>query len=449
MSKLTEDQARELAAHVVALTQADQAEAVVFSHDSSLTRFAANRIHQNVAETDTRVSVRAVTGTRTGVASTNILDGETLSECCAAAVAAASSAPKDPKFSGLPSPEPVETPRRASETAESFTPERRAETVRAIVSHSTSDSLSAAGSVASELQVVAVANSLGTGVAMAVSSLRATVLSMGDGDHGGAGWASYFGADQTGLDPDSLGDRAAALALRSRDPVDMEPGKYSVVLAPEAVAEILSFLGYLGFSARAVDEGRSFMSDRLGESIMSEAITIVDDAWAPESFGLTFDFEGCPKKRAPLIENGVAIGPVTDSYWAGRSGRKNTGHALPAPNHLGPVPLDLQIKPGRESMDSLVATVERGVYVTRFHYVNAEDPVTVTLTGMTRDGTFLIEDGAVTKPLKNQRFTQSAVIALNEVLGVTLEREFFETMIGTALAPGLLIQSWDFTGQTT
>jgi len=449
MSRLTEQEARDLAAHVVAITQADQAEVVVFSHESSLTRFAANRIHQNVVEADTGVSVRAVLGTRAGVASTNRLDGEALAQCCAVAVAAASSAPEDPEFPGLPSPRPVETPERASAAVERFTPERRAETVRAIVSQSTRESLSAAGSVASGLEVVAVANSLGIGVAMAITSMRATVLSMAESGSGGAGWASYYGADQTGLAPEALGEQAATLALRSRDPADLDPGEYTVVLAPEAVADILGFLGRLGFSARSVAEGRSFMSNRLGERIASEAITITDDALAPESFGLTFDFEGYPKRQVSLIEKGVAIGPVTDSYWAAKSERENTGHALPAPNPHGPMPLDLRMEPGDETMQELVASVERGVYVTRFHYTNVEDPVPVTLTGMTRDGTFLIENGAVTKPLRNQRFTQSAVAALDAVAGVTRERAFFKTMIGAVLVPGLLVEGWGFTGQTT
>jgi predicted Zn-dependent protease len=446
MSRLDADQARELAARVVALTQADSAEAIVVSAEDSLTRFAENRIHQNVTEADTRVSVRAVLGDRQGVASTNRLDDGSLAACCATAVAAAAAAPPDPEFPGLPAPVPVQTPGRAAAAAAGFGPDQRAEVAHAIVKQCSSRLIKAAGGVASTLQTVAVGNSLGVDVGMETTSVRATVLARTD--RGGSGWASFHGPDPAALVADALGNEAATLAQRSEYPTDLEPGAYTVVLAPEAVADIVDFLGYLGFSARAFEEGRSFMSGHLGERIMSELVNITDDALAPEAFGLTFDFEGMPKRRVPLIENGVAAGVVTDSYWATRTGCENTGHALPAPNSLGPLALDMKMGAGESTLDGLIGSVERGVYVTRFHYVNAEDPVPATLTGMTRDGTFLIEDGALTAPLKNQRFTQGAVAALSAVRGVTRERAFFDVMLGSVLVPGLLIDGWEFTGQT-
>jgi len=446
MSRLDADRARELAARAVALTRSDAAEAVVTSGEDALTRFAHNRIHQNVTETDTRVSVRAVVGDRQGVASTNRLDDDSLAACCQAAVTAASSAPADPDFPGLPAPVPVETPQRAAGDAAGFGPDRRAEAVGRIVRQCAARQIHAAGGIASSLRTFAVANSLGVDVGMETTSVRATVLAQTD--RGGSGWASFFGPDPAKLEADALGDQAATLAQRSEYPADLEPGAYTVVLAPEAVADIVDFLGYLGFSARAFEEGRSFMSGRLGERIMSELVTITDDALAPEAFGLTFDFEGMPKHRVPLIERGVAAGVVTDSYWAARTGRQNTGHALPAPNPYGPLALDMQMAAGDSTIDEMIRSVERGVYVTRFHYVNVEDPVPATLTGMTRDGTFLIEDGALTSPLKNQRFTQSAVAALDAVRSVTRQRAFFDVMLGAVLVPGLLIDGWEFTGQT-
>ncbi len=446
MSRLGTDQARELAARAVALTDSDAAEAVVTSGEDALTRFADNRIHQNVTEIDTRVSVRAVLGDRQGVASTNRLDDDSLAACCRAAVAAASSAPADPAFPGLPAPVAVETPLRAATGAGEFGPDRRAGAVRGIVRQCASRQIHAAGGVSSNLRTLAVANSLGVDVGMETTAVRATVLA--HTDRGGSGWASFHGPDPAELAADALGDEAATLAQRSEYPTDLEPGAYTVVLAPEAVADIVDFLGYLGFSARAFEEGRSFLSGRLGERIMSELVTITDDALAPEAFGLTFDFEGMPKHRVPLIERGVATGVVTDSYWAARTGWENTGHALPAPNPYGPLALDVQMAPGDSTIDEMIRSVERGVYVTRFHYVNVEDPVPATLTGMTRDGTFLIEDGTLTSPLKNQRFTQSAVAALDAVRDATRQRAFFDVMLGAVLVPGLLIDDWEFTGQT-
>ncbi len=437
--------AQALAMRAVDLTSADEAEALVISSDTALTRFAENRIHQNVAERDTSVSIRAVLDTRTGSASTNRLDDDSLAACAAAAVAAAAASPADPMFPGLPGPRPVMMRENGVEPV-GFGPLERAEAVRSIVEQSAIHGLVAAGGVAFDTDTVAVANSHGVDVAAKVSAIRATVLSSGEG--AGTGWASHFTPSTVGFDPAAIGDEAATLALRTAGPSDLPPGDYTVVLSPEAVADIVDFLGYVGLSARAYAEGRSFMSEKLGERIVSDAITIVDDALSPESCGLSFDFEGQPKQRVTLIDSGIACTPVTDSYWAARTSLGNTGHALPAPNSIGPLPRDLQMAAGDTTLDALIRSVSKGVFVTRFHYVNVEDPVPVTLTGMTRDGTFLIENGRLTTPLKNLRFTQGAIAALGAVHGVTEERRLFKTMLGSALVPGLLVEKWAFTGQT-
>ena len=445
MTPMSAIDAQALAVRAVSLTASDEAEAIVMSSDSALTRFADNRIHQNVAEHDTTISIRAVLGTKTGSASTNRMDEESLSACAAAAVAAAAASPADPAFPGLPEPRPATMGENDFE-AVGFGPVERAEAVRSIVEQSAVRGLTAAGTIALSTDTVAVANSHGVDVATKISAIRATVLSSGEG--AGTGWASHFTPSTVGFDPAAIGDEAATLALRTTNPTDLPPGDYTVVLAPEAVADIVDFLGYVGFSARAYAEGRSFMSEKLGQRIMSDAITIVDDALSPESCGLSFDFEGQPKQRVTLVDSGIASTPVTDSYWAARTGLPNTGHALPAPNSIGPLPRDMQVAAGDATLDSLIRSIDKGVYVTRFHYVNVEDPVPVTLTGMTRDGTFLIENGRLTHPLKNLRFTQSAISALSSVHGVTEERRLFQTMLGSALVPGLMIEKWAFTGQT-
>jgi predicted Zn-dependent protease len=293
--------------------------------------------------------------------------------------------------------------------------------------------------------VLAIANSRGVDVAGAVSGVQATVLSAGET---GSGWSSFLSRDAAEFDPTAIGLEAAELAVRSADPTDLEPGVYPVVLGPEAVADLMDFIGYLGFSVKAVEEGRSFMSTQMEAQAMSNLIYIVDDALADHAMGLPFDYEGMPKSSLAIIEAGVPVHPVTDSYWSAVSGWTNTGHALPAPNEHGPLPLNLEMLPGTSTMEELIGRVERGVYVTRFHYVNVEDPVPVTLTGMTRDGTFLIEDGKLTRPLKNLRFTQSAIEALYWCDGVTSERKFVGTEEGASLVPGLLCLKFAFTGQT-
>lgn len=445
--RLSEDQVRALAARAVALTPADEAEAVVMANDSALTRFANNRIHQNVAEENTTVSVRAVLGTRTGVASTNRLDDDALKACCEAAVAAARVAPEDPAFPGLPAPEPIERIERVCASTQAFDAEARANAAAAIIEQSRFRDLSAAGTVARVDYAVGIANSRGVDAAMAVTDVKATVLSTGT--DGGSGWASWLGCDASRFAPEALGDEAATLAQRSEVPGSLEPGAYAVVLAPEAVSDVLDFLGYLGFGAQAVDEKSSFIAGHEGERLLSELITLHDNALAAETVGLTFDFEGMPKRRTPLVEAGVVRGPVTDSYWAAKLGAANTGHALPAPNPYGPLPMNLELAAGETRVDEMIARVERGLYITRFHYVNVEDPVRAVLTGMTRDGTFLIEDGRLTQPVKNVRFTQSAVDALANVQAVGDRRVLVGPEEGGAnLTPALLIGSWQVTGQT-
>lgn len=441
--------ARELALRAVDLAGvagADEAEAVSSAGVSALTRFAGNRIHQNVTEQDATVSVRAVVGNRVGVAATNHTDESALRACCEAAVAAAKSAPEDPSFPGLPGPSPVELVDRTVQATRDFGPEARAEAVASIVAQSSSRGLTAAGGVKVSDEAVAIVNSHGVDVAQAVAGLRATVLSMSD--TGGSGWASFVSHDASELAASALGDEAASLAERSEGAVDLEPGEYTVVLAPEAVADIMEFLGWLSFGAKAVAEQRSFLSTRMGEQVASPLVTITDDALSPLANGLTFDFEGQPKTRVPLIDAGVAAGYVTDSYWAAQLKIANTGHALPAPNSYGPMPLNMEMSAGDATLEELIGGVRHGVYVTRFHYVNVEDPVPATLTGMTRDGTFMIENGKLTRPLKNQRFTQSAVEALSRVQGVTRERRYIGTETSPVLVPGLLVAGFRLTGQT-
>jgi predicted Zn-dependent protease len=223
-----------------------------------------------------------------------------------------------------------------------------------------------------------------------------------------------------------------------------------VVLSPEAVADIVRFLGWYGMSAKAVEEGRSFMTGHMGERVLSSLLTIRDDALDATASGLTFDYEGVPKTPLTLIDAGVATAAVTDSYWAAKAGRPNTGHALPAPNSMGPLPLDLVMSPGDSSVEEMIASVERGVYVTRFHYVNIEDPVRATLTGMTRDGTLMIEGGRLTYPVRNLRFTQSAVDALAAVRAVGADVVALGEDDGMSVrVPALALDSFAFTGQTS
>lgn len=446
--RLDAPQALALAERVVGMVAADDAEVVINSADSALTRFAGNRIHQNVADVDTQLQVRAVLGKRTGVASTNKLDAESLRRCAEAAVVAAQHSPEDPDFPGLP--EPVEAPpagARPYHEALAYDADARAHAAAEIIGQSRSRGLTAAGAVSRAIYSLAVANSRGVRRGEESADVRATVLSMNDS--GGSGWASWLGRDASALVPATLGSRAAETAARAVSPGTLEPGTYTVVLAPEAVSDLLDFMGYVGFGAKAFAEGSSFLAGHVGSQLVDPRITIADDALSSDTIGFSFDFEGQPKMRTPLVEAGVARGPVTDSHFAAKLGMHNSGNALPAPNPYGPMPLNLQMSAGTGTEAGMIGAVSRGVYVTRFHYVNVEDPMKMVLTGMTRDGTFLIEDGRITRPLKNLRFTQGVLEALSHVGEIGAERVLIGPGEGgSTLVPALLLERWAFTGQT-
>lgn len=436
----------ELAQRVVEDTPSEQAECLVMGGARALTRFAGNRIHQNVAEYDVRASIRTVLDGRTGVASTNRLDEESLEACRNAALAGARVAPADPDFPGLPACGQSEPPDRRVASTIGFGPHERAVAAGAMIAQSEARGLSAAGKIEVSDTTVAVANSFGTAAAMSVADVAATVLSTGS--DGGSGWAAAAFADAADLAPDAMGAQAADLACRSGSPVELAPGRYAALLAPDAVATLLEYLAYVSFSAKAVHEGTSFMAGRQGQRVLSESVTISDDATAEDAMGLVFDYEGVPKARTAIIDRGIVVAPVTDSYWAARTGSRNTGHALPAPNTLGPMPLDLELEPGDMSLDEMLLSVDRGILVTRFHYVNVEEPSRAVLTGMTRDGTFLVENGRIGAPVRNLRFTQSAVDALAGVLAVERYRRHVRTGIGTCKVPSLLLGAFEITGQT-
>ena len=228
--------------------------------------------------------------------------------------------------------------------------------------------------------------------------------------------------------------------------MSLPPGDYPVVLEPYAVVDLLDMLGYLGFSALAVQEGRSFFEP--GKVVGSPLVTIVDDAEDLAGAPISFDYEGVPKQRVPLVEAGVCGEAVYDAQTAARAGRRSTGHGLPAPNPYGPFPLNMIMTAGDASRDELIGGLERGLLVTRFHYTNPVHPKLAIVTGMTRDGTFLVEHGRVVGPVRNLRFTQSYLDALAGVQAVGRERRLLRGFLGASLVPALRIGAFTFTGAT-
>lgn len=434
----------ELAERVLDLV-GDRAEAEVQVTRSrhGLTRFANSFIHQHVGEDVARVALTVAVDGRVASGSTSRLDD--LGSFVDATLEAARVAPVDPHWPGLTPPTEVADVGHVDDATAEATPDERASRVRAFVD--AAPDLRAAGYVDTEAGWVAYANSAGhraTGRAT-----RAT----GDGIHqtetsAGSGHAtSQRLAD---IDGAAIGALAAERARASAEFTDLEPGRYEVVLSNEAVATIAIFLGVYGFNAKSYLEGASFAA--LGEAQFDPAITIVDDPTDPDMLGHGFDAEGVPGRRLPLVERGVTANLVHDRRTAKRmgGGAETTGHALSGGAGFGAVPTHLRVEPGTSSHDDLVAGVERGLLITTFNYCRVLDPRTQVVTGLTRNGTFLIEDGRVAGAVGNLRFTQSFLEALGpgNVLGVgdDLRHADSEFGAGAVMAPSLRLASWNFSG---
>lgn len=425
-------------------SQADQTELVFMAAEEALSRFANSYIHQNVNQGDARVSIRAVVGRRIGVAATNDLSDDSLRSTAEHALAIARLQVEDPDFHSLPGPVPIAALEDYSERTAHCSPEERARRVGIICGLAKEKGLLASGSLSTGWREIGVANSLGVHAHAIGTEAQLTTVIMGDT---GSGYANVLGTDIDTIDAAALAHEAVDKAVRSANPIEVEPGEYEVVLEPYAVATMLSYMTFLGFSALALQEGRSFM--RLGEQIVGPEITIWDDGLDPTGRPMPFDFEGVPKQRLEIITAGVAKGVAYDSYTAGREpGRVSTGHGLPAPNSFGPIPFNLFMAPGSTPRRELGRTIKRGLWVTRFHYVNPVHPLKAILTGMTRDGTFLIEDGQITRPVKDMRFTQSALEALSDVVAISQETQLTGGFGGGLRVPALHLRRFRFTGVT-
>ncbi|MGC8867277.1 MAG: metallopeptidase TldD-related protein, partial [Elusimicrobiales bacterium] len=250
------------------------------------------------------------------------------------------------------------------------------------------------------------------------------------------------------IDYERINERAIKKSDMSSKTLDIKPDRYTVILEPMACVELFGFMGYLGFNALAYYENRSFLSQNIGKKIFSDMLTITED---PLDFPLSvmpFDFEGYPRKRVVLVENGVAKNLVTDKKTSHLTGFEYTGHSLFEPNAFGAIPVAIVVEGGKKSFDEIIKETDYGIIVSELHYVNPLKPKTLELTGMTRNGTFLVKDGKIVGAVKNMRFTQSIVEAMNNIEDISLEREAYEFWYGGVYTPALKISDFNFSSST-
>jgi predicted Zn-dependent protease len=434
-----------------------EADVTVEGQSQALTRFANSFIHQNVADDTTTVRLRLHAAGRTVAVSTTITGADGLRELVSRATAAVRHAPPDPGWPGLAPPAPLAGEPGFDEPTATAVPAERAQRVRAFVD--AAGGLETAGYCRTRHWQLAYANTAGQAVSARSSEAAMDGIARHNGFDGMARTASVRLSD---LDGALLGTRAAAKARAATDPVELPPGRYEVVLEPPAVADLLSNLAVWGFNGRAVAERRSFAE--LGAAQFDPSVTLVDDPFAEGAPGMAFDGEGTPKQRVVVVDAGVTAALAHDRRTAAEAGggARSTGHALPGGSTWGAFPVDLGLVPGSGGAEvagaalvdpgaaELVGAVERGLLVTDLWYTRVLDPKTLAVTGLTRNGVWLIEDGKVTTPVQNLRFTQAYPQALGPgaVKGIGPAATVLPAGLipSWARAPALHLASWNFTG---
>ena len=413
---------------------------------NALTRFANSRIHQNMASDEAHVRLRVVVdGGRVAQATTTRLDPDGLERLVEGTIAAARLCPPDPDEPGLAPPAALAEVDHFDAATAAASPEARAEVVADFVG--AGPDLESAGYCSTDADTHVLCST--TGLRYASRSTMAQI----DAIHRAAategpptdGYAQATSQRLADLDGRRVGEVAAHKAKAGSNPIELEPGTYEVVLEARAVASVLLFPAWLGFNGKAHAEGTSFA--HLGEAQFDERITLWDDGTDPRALGRPYDAEGTPKRRVDLVTAGVTVGLVHDRRSAALAGVEPTGSSVGSESYGG-YPGDLFLEGGDQSLEALIGDVERGLLVTDLWYNRILDPKTQVVTGLTRNGLFLIEGGEITAPVQNLRYTQSVVSALGpgHVLGVGDDAQLVGNEGGIVHVPSLRLASWAFTG---
>ena len=437
---------RRVADGALSVAGADDIEVLLMHEWGGLTRFANSEIHQSIAREDTGLRVRVVKAGHIGVAASNDATPEGAAAATRSALEMAKIVAADPMWPGLAPAAAVPDVDRFFEGTAAASPEMRADAVAELIGRC-APGCSAAGAYETIAFELGLANS--EGQFCWAPSTQASLTTVVNGPDGGSGFAEIFSSSTEVIDPGAIGQAASDKAVASASPRSLEAGTYTVVLEPAATATLVGFLAFMGFAGRAYLEGRSCFDGREGEQVAAPSISIWDDGADPRTLGAPFDFEGVPRERVDLIKDGVFMDAVYDLRTGKQAGRPSTGHGLPAPNPEWPFPLNLFMEEGDATLDDMIKSTQRGVLVTRFHYSNIVNPIESSITGMTRDGTFLIERGEIVGPVMNFRFTQSIIDALTNVSLVGRKAELAsEFFFSSSRVPALKIEEFHFSGRS-
>jgi predicted Zn-dependent protease len=411
---------------------------------AALTRFANNTIHQNVAERSRYVSVRVVIDQRTARATTNRLDDDSIRSVVEQAITLTRASEPDAELLALTEPEQIlEADRYCDRTATSG-PVDRARAVAEAIGIVESASQTAAGIYSTDESVQALLNSRGVFAYHTGTVAHFSITAMADDS---SGWAKASSVDCGAIHSAALARRASEKAARSRVPREVSPGHYTVVLEPAAVLDLTGQM-IPDFSATAITDQRSFLCNRIGEKLFGDNITIHDDVFHPLQAGEPFDGEGVPRRRLTLVESGIPREIAFSRFAALRAGAQPTGHGFPLPNEVGEAPANVVFQGGDVPIEQMIASTPRGILVTRLWYIREVDPYEKIMTGMTRDGTFLIENGEVVCGLKNFRFNQGLIDLLSNVESLSPAVRASGEECFDMVAPAMKVRDFNFTEVT-
>lgn len=404
-------------------------------------RMSRNTIIQPQVEVSTRVSIRVINEKRVGIAVTDSIDEADILQAFEKALSI-SKIMNPAEYSGLPE-KPYHKHQFIEPEENLFKSSKNFERLNNWFLLAKEAQAAVSGKYQVSYETLIVFNSKGTeAVFGAPVVLINFIVEKGEL----SGFGSFISRSYDPFTVHGELERAISKCSHNGEKMEISPGRYDVILEPEAAAELFELFSVYSFGAKLYQEGRSYITGRLGERIGSESITLLDDANKADQIQMPFDYEGVPKKRVPLIEKGIIKEVVYDTETARRDGRSSTGHALPQPNPHGPAPVHLCLEPGNLSYENLIKKVDRGILITRLNYTNIEDLKNGIITGMTRDGTFIIEKGEILAPTTDLRFIQSVPEAIRNIDGISNIQKIVSPMFGYCLFPALLIRDFNITG---
>jgi PmbA protein len=443
-ARFTSAELESIAERVLKLSDADETEVGIDAHTDALTRFANNTIHQNVAEQTLHISVRTVVDGRTARATTNKTDEESVRRVIAAAASLAKNQPKNPDLLPMLGRQKYQKVARHFSATAAATPVDRARAVTRVCKMAQKAKQTAAGIFSTGCSQSVMANSKGLFAKHDETDAEFSITILEDNS---SGWAKSNSPDIRTIHPDELAESASRKSADSRQPREVAPGHYTAILSPSAVLDLVGFLFY-DFAGTSVLDKRSCLMGRMGKKIFGDNITIWDDAYHPLQSGAPFDGEGLPRQKVLLVDRGVPKNLVYSRATAKKMKAKPTGHGFSLPNEYGEAPMNLVFAGGDKSVDDMIRSTERGILVTRLWYIREVDPYEKILTGMTRDGTFLVENGRVAGGIRNFRFNQSIIetLANVEMLGPAVRaagEESFEMVV-----PAMKVRAFHFSEVT-